>query len=105
VTKLDILVRIEAFHFRAGAETRPGMDRDDTRGCCDATVADVSFVGKMADGDLVCSSSGDRGPPPIQAFTSAAKSSTDTPVRVITATVSKSRNPRLRIAFTFSLAS
>jgi hypothetical protein len=29
--KLDILVRIEAFHLRAGAETSPGMDRDDTR--------------------------------------------------------------------------
>jgi hypothetical protein len=30
--KLDMLVRIEGFHLRAGAETSPGMDRDDTRG-------------------------------------------------------------------------
>jgi hypothetical protein len=30
--KLDMLVRIEGFHLHAGAETRPGMDRDDTRG-------------------------------------------------------------------------
>jgi hypothetical protein len=30
--KLAILVRIEGFHLRAGAETSPGMDPDDTRG-------------------------------------------------------------------------
>jgi hypothetical protein len=30
--KLNILVRIEGFHLRVGAETSPGMDRDDTRG-------------------------------------------------------------------------
>jgi hypothetical protein len=30
--KLDILVRIEGFHLRAGAETSPGTDRDDTQG-------------------------------------------------------------------------
>jgi hypothetical protein len=29
--KLDLLVRIEGFHLRAGAGTSPGMDRDDTR--------------------------------------------------------------------------
>ena len=30
--KLDILSRIEGFHLRAGAESSPGMDHDDTRG-------------------------------------------------------------------------